>query len=139
MKKETSYGPDPLLVGFWAFICSPIGFVLFKAPSDEIFARLGWLIAFPMLPVIFASRFRATFTSSEFVYRRWGPTIRVSYDQIDSIEVINRTPLAKDAVGAFIITKGGDRLPFWPKLFPRRTIGEFFALAPSSVPARMRH
>jgi hypothetical protein len=139
MDKAASYGADPVLVGFWALICSPVGFFLFKAPTDDQFMRLALLIAFPLLPVIFASRFRATFTPTEFVYRRWGPTIRVRYDDITSIEVTNRTPIAGDAVGAFVLTEDGARLPFWPKLFPRRAIDQFFALAPRSVPAQLRH
>jgi hypothetical protein len=133
VSKAISYGADPLLVGFWALICSPAGFVLFKAPAEGALVRRVWWIAFPLLPVIFASRFRATFTSREFVYRRWGPTIRVSYDDIRSIDVTNRTAIAKDAVGAFIVTKSGSRLPFWPKLFPRQAIDRFFALAPDSI------
>jgi hypothetical protein len=81
-----------------------------------------------MLPVLFASRFRATFTPTDFVYRRWGPTIRVPYSDIDSIDVTNVTPISEQPVGAFIVTKGGSRLPFWPKLFPRSVVERLFSL-----------
>jgi hypothetical protein len=76
----------------------------------------------------FAGRFRATFTSTEFIYRRSGPTVRVRYSEIDRIEVTNATPVTKQAVGAFVVTRRGQRLPFWPKLFPREAVTRFFAL-----------
>ena len=37
--------------------------------------------------------------------------------------------LPKKAVGAFLVTKHGERLPFWPKLFPHDAVNRFFALA----------
>jgi hypothetical protein len=86
-------------------------------------------LVFPLLPIIFACRFRATFAPSEFIYRRWGPTICVPLADIDRIEVANVTPLTKQPIGAFVVTRSGQRLPFWPKLFPREAVNRFFALA----------
>jgi hypothetical protein len=75
MKRAVSYGPDPLLVGFWALIVSPPAWVgvyfLLKSPSYHGFVGLLWAVALPLLPVVFASGFRVTFAPSEFVYRRW--------------------------------------------------------------------
>jgi hypothetical protein len=131
--KTDSYGADPLLIAFWALICSPPAFVaaylLAKDPTNENLVQFACAVAFPLLPIVFASRFRATFAPTEFVYRRWGPTVRVFYSDIERIEIANVTPLTKDAIGAFLVTKGGDRLPFWPKLFPRAAVNRFFALA----------
>ena len=133
MRQPASYGPDAALVGLWAFLCSPpalvTGYLLIKSPSQNTLVPFLWTLCLPLLPIVFALRFRATFSPAEFVYRRWGPTIRVPYADIASIEVANATPVTENAVGAFIITKGGDRLPFWPKLFPRQAVERFFALA----------
>jgi hypothetical protein len=133
MREKTIYGPDPVLVSFWALICSPpallTAYLLFKAPTNGNLVQFVWTLAFPLLPVGFASRFRATFAPTEFVYRRWGRTIRVPYSDIDRIEVTNVTPISKEAVGALIVTKRGRQLPFWPKLFPRDAVRRFFALA----------
>ena len=132
MRHFTSYGPDKALVGFWMLLCSPpalvTGYLLAKSPSSVTLLQFLWTLIFPLIPVLFALRFRATFASDEFVYRRWGPTIRVPYSDIERFEVANVTPMTEQPVGAFIVTKGGGRLPFWPKLFPRRAIDEFMAL-----------
>jgi hypothetical protein len=129
----SSYGPDKVLVGFWTLLCSPPaliwGYLFFNSPTAATGHPFLLMLAFALLPMLFASRFRATFTPTEFVYRRWGPTIRVAYKDIDCIEVTNVTPVSKQAVGAFIVTKGGSRLPFWPKLFPREAVKQFFGLA----------
>lgn len=134
MNRTNSFGPDPLLVAFWAAICGApavLGaWLLFKAPTNESLTQFVWLLAFPLLPVVFASRFRVLFAPNEFVYRRWGPTIRVVYEDIDRIEVANVTPVSGQAIGAFVVTKQGKKLPFWPKLFPREAVERFFALAP---------
>jgi hypothetical protein len=133
MAHENSYGPDPLLVGFWALICSPPTFVatylLLKTPTIAGVWQFVWTLCFPLLPIAFASRFRATFAPTEFIYRRWGPTIRVPYSSIETVEATNVTPIGKQAIGAFIVTKNGCRLPFWPKLFPKEAVERFFALA----------
>ena len=130
-----SYGPDALLVGVWALLCSPpalvTAYLFAKGPSSATAIQLAWTLVFPLLPAVFACRFRATFTPTEFVYRRWGPTIRVPYSDIERIEVTNVTPISEQAVGAFIVTRQGQRLPFWPKLFPRRAVERFFALEPN--------
>lgn len=89
---------------------------------------LALCLILPLIPIVFASRFRVIFAPTEFVYRRWGPTIRVPYSEIDRIEVTNVTPLAEEPIGAFIVTKRGQRLPFWPKLFPREAVSRFFGL-----------
>lgn len=131
---QSSYGPDKVLVGFWALLCSPPAFVfaflLLKSPTLEMTSQFLVALTFPLLPILFAVRFRATFAPTEFVYRRWGPTIRVSYADIARIEVANSTPVSRESVGAFLITKDGKKLPFWPKLFPREAVKRFFALAP---------
>ena len=132
MNRSTSYGPDKALVGFWALLCSPPTFIfayLFaKSPTPDMAAQFLMTLVFPLTPIIFASRFRATFTSSEFVYRRWGPTVRIPYAQIDRIETTNLTPISKQPIGAFVVTTGAERFPFWPKLFPRDAVSRFFAL-----------
>jgi hypothetical protein len=133
MSNRLSYGPDKALVGFWALLCSPPAliwsYLLLQGPvagkALPFFLSLVLLLA----PVLFASRFRATFSPTEFVYRRWGPTIRVPYSDIERIEVTNATPIARHAVGAVIVTRSGNHLPFWPKLFPREAVERFFALA----------
>lgn len=134
MRRTASYGADPLLVGVWALLCSPPAFiaayVLFKVPSNENLLQFVWTLSLPLLPVGFASRFRVTFAPNEFLYRRWGRTIRLPYSDIERIEVTNVTPIAKQAIGAFLVTTRGDRLPFWPKLFPREAVNQFFNLAP---------
>lgn len=133
MKKALSYGPDRLLVGLWALLCSPpaliTGYLLLKSPTADTAVQFCSMLVFPLLPVLFASRFRATFSPNEFVYRRWGRTIRVPYSDISSVEATHVTPLSKQAIGAFIVTKDGTRLPFWPKLFPKEAVERFFALA----------
>lgn len=140
MSETTSYGPDRILVGFWALLVSPpalvCGFLFSKSPSHGNLTLFGWTLVFPLLPILFASRFRATFTTSEFVYRRWGRTIRVPYSQIDRIEAAGVSPFApepnapslKQVIGAYVVTKGGERYPFWPKLFPRDAVERFFSL-----------
>jgi hypothetical protein len=132
MNRSTSYGPDKALVGFWALLCSPPAFIfayLFaKSPTSDMATQFLFTLAFPLTPILFASRFRATFASSEFVYRRWGPTVRIPYSQIERIEVTNVTPVSKQPIGAFVVTTRGDRLPFWPKLFPSEAVNRFFAL-----------
>jgi hypothetical protein len=122
MASPESYGPDKALVASWALIASPPalvwGYMLFRSPaSGRLFPFLLTLIL-AFAPIVFASRFRATFAPSEFVYRRWGRTVRVPYSDIDRIEVTNVTPIENQPIGAFIVTKHGTRLPFWPKLFP---------------------
>ena len=132
-QEANSYGPDPILVGVWALLASPPAWMgsyfILTAPTYHAFVGFVWSVALPLLPVVFASRFRVTFAQNELVYRRWAPTIRVLYSAIDRIEVSNATPITGDAIGAFIITKDGGRFPFWPKLFPRKAVQRFFALA----------
>lgn len=132
MSKTTSYGPDPLLVGFWALVCSPpalaTGYVLFKAPSHGNLVQFAWTLVFPLLPVVFASRFRAIFAPNDFIYRRWGPTVRIPLADIERIEVTNVTPVTRQPIDALVVTRSGQRFPFWPKLFPREAVKMFFAL-----------
>src|SRR4051812_22924359 len=99
MNRSTSYGPDKALVGFWALLCSPpallFAYLFAKSPTPDMAAQFLFTLVFPLAPIIFASRFRATFTSSEFVYRRWGRTVRIPFAQIDRIETTNLTPISK--------------------------------------------
>ena len=133
LDRTDSYGPDWTLVGFWMLLVSApaiaVGIGLIRHPSVEALSQFGWMLVLPFVPLAFAARFGVSFTPTEFVYRRWGPTIRVGYAQIASIEVTNQTPIAKQAIGAFIVTQSGARVPFWPKLFPRAAVKRFFALA----------
>jgi hypothetical protein len=133
MTKAVSYGPDKALVAFWVLLSSPPaliwGWLLLRSPSSAIATPFLLALMLPLAAVLFASRFRATFTPTEFVYRRWGPTVRVPYSEIDRVEVANVTPVSKQAIGAFVVTKRGQRLPFWPKLFPVEAVQRFFALA----------
>ena len=132
MGQATSFGPDKVLVGVWTLLASPPaliwGVAFLKRPTPEAVYPFLLMLAFAALPLIFASRFRATFTQTEFLYRRWGSTVRVPYDDICRIEVANATPVTGQPIGVFIITRSGDRLPFWPKLFPREAVRRFFAL-----------
>jgi hypothetical protein len=133
MTEPNSYGPDKLLVGFWALVGSPPAFIwgwLFsQSPSTGTALPFFLALLFPLTPVLFASRFRVTFAPTEFIYRRWGPTIRVSYSEIERIEVTNVTPITQQPIGAFLVTRCKERLPFWPKLFPREAVRRFFGLA----------
>lgn len=150
MSETRSYRPDPILVGVWALLASPpalaCAYLVFKSPSHENLTLFAWTLVFPLLPILFASRFRATFTPSEFVYRRWGRTIRVPYSQIDRIEAAGVSPFArepdapspKQVIGAYVVTKGGERHPFCPKLFPRDAVERFFSLVHSvSFPPKL--
>lgn len=133
MTRRISYGPDKVLVAVWTLLgSSPAliwGYGFLRSPTPAATFPFLLSLTLALAPAVFASRFRATFAPSEFEYRRWGATIRVPYSEIDRIEVTNVTPIAKQAVGAFIVTKSGKRLPFWPKLFPREAVKRFFALA----------
>ncbi len=87
----------------------------------------------PLAVAVFALRFRASFTSDTLIYRRWGKTLKASYSEISRIEITNVTPITKQAIGALLIMKNGERLPFWPKLFPTQAVDRFFQLAPTPV------
>jgi hypothetical protein len=134
LEPAESFGPDPALVCFWLILTSlPFFFSVFliirDGPRSDL---LEMILASPILPIIvvvFTSRFRATFNADSFVYRRWGPTVRVRYADISRIETTNTTPIEKQAIGAFTITKQNERFPFWPKLFPRQAVMRFFQLA----------
>jgi hypothetical protein len=133
MATAESYGPDYALVAFWTLIASPpaliSGYVLLRSATPGMYFPFAITLILALAPIVFASRFRLTFAPSEFVYRRWGRTVRVPYSDIDRIEVTNVTPITKQPIGSFIVTKRGSRLPFWPKLFPREAVERFFALA----------
>ena len=133
MREKSSYGPDWALVACWALLCSPpalaAAYDLLGDPTYDNLVGFCWLLAFPAFPIAFACRFRATFGATEFAYRRWGQTIRVRYSDIDRIEVTNVAPISKQPIGAFLVTKSGERWPFWPKLFPADAVKRFFAMA----------
>ncbi len=128
-----SYGPDPLLAGVWITltgVAAPIWIMMaLSRGSAGHLAPLLISVGLPLATAVFIFRFKATFTHEAFIYRRWGPTISVRYDDIAFITVTNTTPLAGEAIGAFIVTRTGERLPFWPKLFPREAVTRFFKLA----------
>jgi hypothetical protein len=105
------------------------GYWLLHQASRDALTAFAFSVALAALPLVFALRFRVTFTATEFVYRRWAPTVPVPYSEIAAVEVVNVTPLTKAPIGAFIVTKQGSRYPFWPKLFPRRAVEQFFALS----------
>jgi len=136
-----SYAADPLLVGLWVVLTGiPAPFAVWLlvrhgATSANIEMTIASLIV-PVAVLIFASRFRAIFHSESFEYRRWGSTIRVPYADIAAIETTNVTPVERQPVGAFIVTRTGTRLPFWPKLFPKPAVERFFQLADSRPSAR---
>lgn len=130
-----SYGPDPILVAVWLVIAStPLLSSLWlcsvRGPESSDLWPLLISLAMPAGLLAFVCRFRVTFLGDSFVYRRWGPTIRVRYRDIAHLEVTNSTPYSNSPIGAFIVTRGGERLPFWPKLFPTPAITRFFKLAP---------
>jgi hypothetical protein len=132
MAERETYGPDKALVAFWTLVASPPaiiwGYAFLTGPPSQAAFPFALTLIFALAPLLFASRFQATFAPKEFVYRRWGPTIRVAYEDIDRIEVANVTPVSKQPIGAFVVTRRGQRLPFWPKLFPREAVNRFFAL-----------
>jgi hypothetical protein len=130
---EDAYGPDPFLVGFWLLLTGIPAFleIFTFIAQGRVANPVPWLVVLgpPLAVLIFTLRFRACFTADTFVYRRWGKTVRVPYEQIAGIEVTNVTPIAKQPVGASIVTLSGARFPFWPKLFPKAAVARFFALA----------
>jgi hypothetical protein len=130
---ESAYGPDPLLVGFWCLLTSiPVIMDLYSVVSHGPHANvIPWLVSVapPLLTLGFAARFRVIFTADTVVYRHWGKTIRVRYDQISKIEITNVTPIEKQPIGAFLVTHRGERFPFWPKLFPKEAVARFTRLA----------
>jgi hypothetical protein len=132
MNEPRSFGPDKALIGLWSALCGLPAIiwlvVLLKLPTASNAGAFAFTLVVLLVPIIFASRFRATFGPTEFVYRRWGPTIRVPLSEIERLEVTNVTPLSRAPIGAFVVTKDGQRLPFWPKLFPREAVNRFFAL-----------
>jgi hypothetical protein len=133
MTQPVSYGPDKMLVGVWVLLVSLpaliLGWIFLRSGSTATALPAALTLILPLAVMTFASRFRVTFTRTEFVYRRWGPTVRIAYSDINRIDVTNVTPVTKQAIGAFLVTKRGERLPFWPKLFPREAVDRFFALA----------
>jgi hypothetical protein len=134
MREKDSYGADKVLVGCWvALVGAPLPIWIYDAlkqgGTQGLATPLVVSLALPLALLIFTSRFRVTFEPNHLVYRRWGPTLRVAYDDIASIQVANRTRISGDAIGAFIVTRAGERLPFWPKLFPRPAVTRFFQLA----------
>jgi hypothetical protein len=129
-----SYGPDPALVGLWLALAGvplPLSaWLIFRDGFRPDLLQMLFVGALaPILVAVFTLRFRVTFTADSFVYRRWGPTIAVLYADISRIEVTNATRIEQQAIGAFVVTKQGKRLPFWPKLFPRAAVTRFFKLA----------
>jgi len=132
-KAESTYGADPVLVGFWCLLTGiPVILNLYSVVGHGVGANVvPWLVSVapPLLILGFATRFRVIFTADTFVYRRWGKTIRIRYDQIAKIEIANVTPGGKQPIGAFVVTHSGERFPFWPKLFPEEAVARFLRLA----------
>ena len=132
--ESEAFGADPWLVAFWIALTGiplPLSAWLLvrDGPNIDSLEMMACSAIGPVAVLLFTSRFRATFTTDQFEYRRWAPTIRVRYADIASIETTNVTPIARNAVGTFIVTHDGRRLPFWPKLFPRRATTRFFQLS----------
>jgi hypothetical protein len=130
-----SFGADPLLVGIWLVLTGfPIPFVIFIVVRDgfrpDIIQLLCVALSPPLAVLVFMLRFRVTFTANKFIYQRWGPTIEVPYADIAEIDVTNVTRVEQQPIGAFVVTKCGERHPFWPKLFPRRAVERFFLMRP---------
>ena len=128
-----SYGADKVLVGVWMALAGAplplfISVALKRGGLEGLATPLVISLALPLAVLVFTSRFRITFAPDHLVYRRWGPTLKVAYRDIASIEVTNTTQISGDAIGAVIVTQDGDRLPFWPKLFPRPAVTRFFQL-----------
>lgn len=132
--RNHGYGADKVLVGCWTALAGVplplfVGLALKQGGLDGLTAPLIVSLVPPLALLIFTSRFRVTFGPDHLVYRRWGPTLKVAYRDIASIQVANATPVSGQAIGAFIVTRNGDRLPFWPKLFPKPAVTRFFGLA----------
>jgi hypothetical protein len=92
----------------WLILCS-IPVPISVAISIERGWNVGGALFFvslisPTVLLIFVARFQTIFTNQEFVYRRWGPTIRIAYSDIAGVEVTIVTPIA---IGAFVIAKNG--------------------------------
>lgn len=132
-----SYGPDKMLVCLWiALTGAPfplsVSLVVRDGFRSDLLEMLCASAALLILTVVFTLRFRVTFTADSFVYRRWGPTVSVRYVDVARIEVTNFTRIGGQPVGAFVVTKRGERYPFWPKLFPRDAVTRFFGLVDPS-------
>ncbi|WP_333605185.1 hypothetical protein [Novosphingobium sp.] len=128
-----AFGPDKILVGFWMLLtgipCFIMTYDIAKfGPRADLVGALLLAAIVPSAILVFTMRFRATFSDTTFSYRRWGRTFVVPRVDIDHILVTNRTAISKEPVGAFLVTRDGQRYSFWPKLFPRRAIQMFLAL-----------
>lgn len=128
-----TFGPDKVLVGFWMLLTGiPIFIVIYDiaqfGPRADLVVALLLAGLAPAAILLFTMRFRATFSDSAFSYRRWGRTFVVPRADVDHVLVTNRTAISKEPVGAFLVTRDGQRYAFWPKLFPRRAIEMFLAL-----------
>jgi hypothetical protein len=133
-KMAERYRADVALVALWLGLTGipvPISFVvLIKQGLNEAAPMIVASLIMPVLLFVFVSRFKVTFTEDEFIYRRWGPTIRIAYADIVGLQVTNVTPIERHAIGAFVVVKNGSRYPFWPKLFPKQAVQKFFQLGP---------
>jgi len=132
-RKPTEFGPDIALVAFWLILTAvPLLLSisdLFKLGlRPDLLEMTAVAVIFPLAVFVFVSRFRAKFDDRAFTYRHWGRTISVPYEDIDHILITNRTPVSKEAVGAFLVTHDGRRYAFWPKLFPRPAVERFMSL-----------
>ena len=129
---ESSYGARTVLVGVWTLFFSPPaviwGYLFFKSAGDASALPFILCVALALLPAIYASRLRATFTDAEFVYRRWGPTINVPYEDIDCIQVTHVSGKGASTLRINIKTKGGGHFYFFPKPFPREVLKRLLAL-----------
>ena len=128
-----SFGPDKVLVGLWLLLTGApviLAIWLVSLGHSDATEFLAVTLIPPLAVLTFAARFRVTFLKDRFTYRRWGPTIEVAYADLAHIEVTNVTPFQKSPIGAFLVTRDGRRLPFWPKLFPTPAVSGFFKLAP---------
>ena len=127
-------GADRKLVAFWLVLTGwPIPLAIaasFQSPGPDNLAIL-LMASVPLLIVsIFLARFKARFTPNRFVFRRWGRSTNVRYIDIVELE-FPQDPATGQPVGtAWIVTRDGQRHPFWPRIFPRLAVERFRKLAP---------
>ena len=134
LKSVEQFGPDLTLVGFWIALVSPpliiaILCLIRYGATNDVIKLLATGSFLPLLLIVFCSRFRVSFSSTHFSYRRWGKTVTIAYRDMKCIEVANVTPIAKTPIGAFVVAHDGVKYPFWPKLFPREAVKRFMLMA----------
>jgi hypothetical protein len=131
--ESTTYRPGLWPVGLWigmVGIPMPIAVanIILNGLSGDALAGVLQTSILPIAMAILVFRYRMTFTADTFVYRRWGGTIRVRYRDIDHIEVMQDARISQLPMWVLLVTKRGERLRIWLKLFPLPAVRRFMHL-----------